>query len=672
MKRYVAILCYLLVSVGSFAQVTTETLKMKMDAANQMTDNPMAFLAVMPDLVAYYEQNNIVDPNYVTCLVYLGAYYHATFNEQQALATYAKATTILQQKPYLQQQVPADVLALLHDAQTSLAYRNKAVKDQLSTLFLEGKYTQFFKQVEPYLQSRKAYMSNAYFSVSEKNRYKMATYFDKDLYFHYLLSAIYSSKDTSATGFLYDYILFYKQLQLRTAQQITQGIEKSGDQTLLGYYNQYKKIEKQLANSNPPASLPTDSLRNQLDHLGSLLALQSQLFADTQDVTWKDIQKALKEGEAAVEFVEFHFFKGELPQVLNAYAALIITKHCSTPIFRIVNTKSNLTELEVDKQSDWYDVNTYGNAMAQLFWRDLLFYFNDEKLSTIYFSPDGMLHTLAIETLPYSYTETTGQHFNMYRLSSTRNLVSKPTYKVPKTAVLYGDLAYRLSYQSMQKAGATRGSVYPLPATRQEVDTIASILKAEQYRVMCLSKEQGTEQSVKKMDGNSPTILHFATHGFVAQEEGVDIMKNTGLIMAYGARKWEDKSVPMGVDDGILTAAEIETLDLSGTDIVVLSACNTALGDVTPEGIWGLQRAFKKAGVNTVVMSLWQVDDKATALFMHYLYEGFVVPMNFYTSYPLKRKEYYVQNAFRNAQFLMSQHPTYSDPYYWASFIVID
>jgi len=81
-------------------------------------------------------------------------------------------------------------------------------------------------------------------------------------------------------------------------------------------------------------------------------------------------------------------------------------------------------------------------------------------------------------------------------------------------------------------------------------------------------------------------------------------------------------------------------LDLSSTNIVVLSACNTALGEITSEGVWGLQRAFKQAGVQTIVMSLWQVDDEATSVFM--------------------------------AQQRMCQHPKYSNPYYWAGFIMLD
>lgn len=152
-------------------------------------------------------------------------------------------------------------------------------------------------------------------------------------------------------------------------------------------------------------------------------------------------------------------------------------------------------------------------------------------------------------------------------------------------------------------------------------------------------------------------------------------MNKTGLIMSYGARAWEGRNIPPGAEDGILTSAEIETLDLSNTDIVVLSACNTALGEVTTEGVWGLQRAFKRAGVSTVVMSLWQVDDEATAVFMQYFYEALLSKRQSYESYVNQlnvANDYFAHKALQAAQMRMIKHPKYSDPYYWAAFIIIN
>ena len=121
------------------------------------------------------------------------------------------------------------------------------------------------------------------------------------------------------------------------------------------------------------------------------------------------------------------------------------------------------------------------------------------------------------------------------------------------------------------------------------------------------------------------------------------------------------REIPEGSDDGILTAKEISNLDLFGVDIVVLSACQTGLGDISGEGVYGLQRGFKKAGVNTILMSIDKVDDEATRILMVEFYKNL---MNGKTKH----------QSLRDAQkYLRSvDNGKYDDPKYWASFIMLD
>ena len=127
-------------------------------------------------------------------------------------------------------------------------------------------------------------------------------------------------------------------------------------------------------------------------------------------------------------------------------------------------------------------------------------------------------------------------------------------------------------------------------------------------------------------------------------------------------------ALPDGVQDGILLAKEISDLDLRDADLVVLSACQTGLGDITGEGVFGLQRAFKMAGVRTIVMSLWPVNDKATQILMTALYSNI-------------EKGQSKHEAFRNAQQSVRDYvpapdepPTLSFrlPRFWAGFILLD
>ena len=127
--------------------------------------------------------------------------------------------------------------------------------------------------------------------------------------------------------------------------------------------------------------------------------------------------------------------------------------------------------------------------------------------------------------------------------------------------------------------------------------------------------------------------------------------------MSGGNAAWMGEPIPEGVEDGILTAQEVSELNLRGTSLVVLSACETGLGEVSGEGVFGLQRGFKKAGVQTLIMSLWQVSDEATCLMMSTFFQHL---LNGEPKY----------DAFRAAQETVREK--YRTPYFWAAFIMLD
>lgn len=133
----------------------------------------------------------------------------------------------------------------------------------------------------------------------------------------------------------------------------------------------------------------------------------------------------------------------------------------------------------------------------------------------------------------------------------------------------------------------------------------------------------------------------------------------TWLILAGGNNVWTGIDISGNIEDGILTAAEIAAMNLYGTDIVVLSACETGLGDISGDGVFGLQRAFKQAGVKTLIMSLWRVDDAATELIMKTFYENILAGKS-------KRE------AFSIAQNTVRTNENFTNPHYWAGFIMLD
>ena len=209
-----------------------------------------------------------------------------------------------------------------------------------------------------------------------------------------------------------------------------------------------------------------------------------------------------------------------------------------------------------------------------------------------------------------------------------------------------------------------------LPATKIEVVGINKVLKSSGYTVSELTQGDATEANLKSSQKNS--ILHIATHGYFLKDVekvswpiGVhadyakdNVLLRSGLMLTGASEA--DKIIPSldNNSNGIITSYEAMNLDLKGTNLVVLSACETALGEVRAgEGVYGLQRAFLVAGAQALIMSLWKVDDAATQQLMN----------NFYTNWVKSGDK---QKAFKQAQQqLMTK---YKEPFYWGAFVMME
>lgn len=190
----------------------------------------------------------------------------------------------------------------------------------------------------------------------------------------------------------------------------------------------------------------------------------------------------------------------------------------------------------------------------------------------------------------------------------------------------------------------------------------------------------GTEEAFKNIGTNNtptPRILHIATHGYFfpdpKEQKSINTFENndpvfkisnhpmlrSGLIMAGGNATWKGENTLEGHEDGILTAYEISQMNLSNTELVVLSACETGLGEINGnEGVYGLQRAFKIAGAKYLIMSLWQVPDKQTSLLMTTFYKKWL------------EEKMSIPDAFHSAQKDLREAGL--DPYYWAGFVLVE
>ncbi|TVQ23290.1 MAG: CHAT domain-containing protein, partial [Leptolyngbya sp. DLM2.Bin15] len=216
----------------------------------------------------------------------------------------------------------------------------------------------------------------------------------------------------------------------------------------------------------------------------------------------------------------------------------------------------------------------------------------------------------------------------------------------------------------------------PLPGTQLEIDAIAPLLN----NPVILTETDATEAALKQVQG--PSILHIATHGFFLEDvEAVPPADDTrsatiiptftgdGSALRPPVVSRENPLLRSGLafagfntrasagEDGVLTALEAAGLRLRGTRLVVMSACETGVGSVaTGEGVYGLRRALVMAGAESQLMSLWKVDDYATAELMQLYYERILSGED--------RSE-----SLRQVQLDLLAAPAYAHPYYWSSFL---
>jgi CHAT domain-containing protein/Tfp pilus assembly protein PilF len=295
-------------------------------------------------------------------------------------------------------------------------------------------------------------------------------------------------------------------------------------------------------------------------------------------------------------------------------------------------------------------------------------------------SPEGQLNLVPFAALVDERGEYLVTKYKISYLTSGRDLLRLQIAREPRDAPLIianpdfeetaaGEPRTVIKNNGSRSTLVNEMKWAALPATETEAKAIKNLIPASVVK----TKTDATETAVKKV--NAPSILHFATHGFfladVAQDEqplvntpvssGVADAKNTehenrmlrsGLVLAGANQKRS------GDDDGILTAMEMAGLNLWGTKLVVMSACETGVGEVqVGEGVYGLRRAIVLAGAEAQVMSLWKVDDKATAQLM----------ADYYLN--LLKKGAGRADALRQVQLSMLANKETRHPYFWAGFI---
>ncbi|MBP6185629.1 MAG: CHAT domain-containing protein [Saprospiraceae bacterium] len=403
----------------------------------------------------------------------------------------------------------------------------------------------------------------------------------------------------------------------------------------------------------------------------------------------------LSHGNSQPQFITL-FEEGELVSLLQANQ-----KRKSEYVNSLYNWVDRDTTSQLEMSPSLVKLGRQKKSLYELIWEKIE-PSSLENVKTIYYAPSGILHRINMGAIAIDENQRLSDRYNLIAVNSTRQIVTgvpDSVYSARTNAIVFGGIQFEAdttgiipqeisefplmatrSLAAVVEDSTLRGGTWQyLHWTQKEAEVISNTLSKGGLKSEHRSGIRATEESFKALGQSntaSPRVLHIATHGFFfpdpAQEtatspEDVSVFKwsdnpmiRSGLILAGGNYAWQNgKPVSPEKEDGILTAYEISQMNLSNTELVVLSACETGLGDIQGnEGVYGLQRAFKIAGAKYLIMSLWQVPDRETMEFMTTFYKNWL------------EEKLTIPDAFRKTQREMRDR--FFNPYSWAGFVLVE
>lgn len=465
----------------------------------------------------------------------------------------------------------------------------------------------------------------------------------------------------------YDCMLLSKGILLNSSIEFEKVISASNDAKLRSVYDETKLINEELIRLRQTASTDDDlekivnlqqkSQQLQLELNGKCSELAD--FTNYIGYSWQDVQSKLHKEDVAIEFASIS--TGVLDEE-NFMAAFVLTGDMKQPVALPVCTFAQIKTMQ--KDTLLYSTPVVGNMI----WGKLSQYIKDRK--RIYFSADGAFNQIGIEYLQWEGSPLSEQK-DVVRLSSTKELCYNAAKAKVEHAAIFGDIDYtsegNYTADAKHRVATLRGSAQSaedgdiqfgnLEGTRKEMDEISKTLKSSGVsNVQTFADTQASEEAFLALSGSKLNLLHIATHGaYLAKGKVTDAESMSQSILAFAGANFGNEGT---MSDGYVTAADVAKMNLRNCQLAVLSACETALGKMGDDGVFGLQRGFKNAGVHTLLMSLRQVDDRATTELMTQFYRNLMAGSS-------------PNESLRKAQQYLRQHG-YDDPQYWASFIILD
>lgn len=590
---------------------------------------------------------------------------------------------------------PAEAEPLMLEARSN--YEKSLGKDNPDYAAACNNLANFYTTMRRYDKAEPVYNEVKTYQLKQiQLNFKSLSENERQLYYQSIKSTIngygafaihYYPQKPSISGDLYDLQLITKGLIFRSSLKTRQRVLESKDTALINKLEQSLAIRNYLAKVYRMSTADREKKNINVKRLEERAndadkevntrasALGIADLAEEQEVTWRDVQARLGKKDAAIEVIRVQTSKDTL------YAALIVK----------AGTKDNpeLVMLNAPRVLEGKAMNFYRNSILNqvedrssydAFWKPLAG--SLKGVRRIYFSADGVYHQINLSTLINPVTgRYLGDELTINAVGSTRDIATTAHANSSGKVGLFGFPSYggkasaaseERSFTSAIQAGewsryldSRTGAIPVLPGTREEVESIHGLLGRSHVADEVFVGNDASEVRIKMM--RDPRLLHIATHGFFlaagsgsasnrAAVSGNPLLRS-GLLLADCEPAIRGYRIPDGAEDGILTAYEAMNLFLDGTDLVVLSACETGLGEIqNGEGVYGLQRSFLQAGAHAVMISLWKVDDAATRLLMTSFYEEYL------RSGDKTRALDYARKTVR---------ARYPQPYYWGAFVLM-
>lgn len=616
---------------------------------------------------------------YITSIYNIGVYYFQLKKYTEALNCCNEAEELLKERKDKAQyklffeiySLRATIKEKTNDFTEAVTYYSKSLE------MAKAEYQQYF----------------AFLSENEREY----TLQGKEWFFNEIKYQGHKRKDDSSfiPELVYNTELFHKSLLVNSTKHIQESFFKNDNDSLTKEWNRLRFLKERqirMETSFAPSERDLSKLKNEIQELEKKLTRNSNPYRNLlqeYSYTWEDVKKQLKPRQAAIEFVFYENQNSEGKHTGDkTYYALLLGHNYQSP--KIISC-CNSSELQ-----NIINQPITTNILYKLIWESLD---NElEGVQEIYISPTGLLHHVAFNALKDNNDNYLIDKYTIHQVMSTRDIrmikEKKDINKIPPTIALFGGADYDLSNDEMTNVYAeyevnnsdeetmrsvldsldvNRGRGFDhLPGSEEEVQALDSIFSSLKWNVSVYRDKEATELHFKSLSVQSPSIIHISTHGFYfplieksstsknIYKKSENPLVRSGLVFTGVNNTWNSpETVIPHPEDGVLTAYEISNMNLSNTQLAVLSACNSGRGDITNnEGTYGLQRAFRLAGVQSMIITLWEIDDMKTKDFMK----------TFYTKWA---NEFPLNEAFRQTQKEFREKYG-NDIKKWAGFVLVE